>query len=364
MYRVPVVSTEGKPLMPTKSSRARRWIKEGKAVKKWSKLGRFYVQLVNPPSDTQLQPIAVGIDPGKKYSGVAVVSKKNTLLTAHLELPFPKVRSRMRQRAMMRRGRRGRRINRKVPFAQRAHRQIRFNNRRGHKLPPSIRANRQLELRVVSEVCKLFPVSNIFYEYIEARGSKSFSPIMVGQKWGLKQLEQYSPVSTKLGWQTANMREQLGLIKQKHSKGDTIPATHAVDAIALAAYQLLDYKPFFTHSSHGHYWQGDIEITSAPFMIIKRPPISRRQLHLMLPAKGGGRRKYGGTITPFGIRKGDIVRYKDTIGFCSGYTGNNISVSDSNWKRLGRYAASKVELVARSPGLIVNGGAAFLYDQA
>ncbi len=58
------------------------------------------------------------------------------------------------------------------------------------------------------------------------------------------------------------------------------------------------------------------------------------------------------------------MRYKDTIGFCSGYTGNNISVSDSNWKRLGRYAASKVELVARSPGLIVNGGAAFLYDQA
>ena len=53
-----------------------------------------------------------------------------------------------------------------------------------------------------------------------------------------------------------------------------------------------------------------------------------------------------------------------SIGFCSGYTGNNISVSDSNWKRLGRYAVSKVELVVRSPGLIVNGGAAFLYDQA
>ncbi len=61
--RVPVIDWNGKPLMPTKPSRARRWIKEGKAIGKWSKLNVFYVQLLKSPSDTKTQEIVVGIDP-------------------------------------------------------------------------------------------------------------------------------------------------------------------------------------------------------------------------------------------------------------------------------------------------------------
>ena len=48
--RVPVVSLEGKPLMPTKPSRARRWVRDGKAVGKWNDLGVYYVQLWEKPS--------------------------------------------------------------------------------------------------------------------------------------------------------------------------------------------------------------------------------------------------------------------------------------------------------------------------
>ncbi len=81
--------------MPTTSSRARRWLKEGKAIKKWSKLGVFHVQLVEPPSSYNLQEIVVGIDPGKLYSGFAVQSSKFTLLMLHIELPFKTVKDRM-----------------------------------------------------------------------------------------------------------------------------------------------------------------------------------------------------------------------------------------------------------------------------
>jgi hypothetical protein len=70
MIRVSVLSSEGKPLMPTKPSRARRWMRDGLAVGKWSDLGVFYVQLTQQPSGEETQPIAVGVDPGKLYSGM------------------------------------------------------------------------------------------------------------------------------------------------------------------------------------------------------------------------------------------------------------------------------------------------------
>ena len=158
--RVPVISQDGKPLMPTKPSRARGGVKEGKAKGFFKDLNQYCVQLLEEPSGKETQSISVGIDPGKKYSGVGVQSAKFTLWKAHLILPLETVKKLMEQRRMMRRGRRGRRtyqggemnlppvslrINRKVPYAQRAHRQKRFDNRRGDKLPPSIRANRQLE---------------------------------------------------------------------------------------------------------------------------------------------------------------------------------------------------------------------------
>jgi hypothetical protein len=95
--RVPVVSVDNTPLMPTKPSRARRWIKEGKAIGKFNKLGIYYVQLISTPSDTQTQEIVIGLDPGKMFSGVAVQSQKYTLQMLHLILPFPTVKDRMEQ---------------------------------------------------------------------------------------------------------------------------------------------------------------------------------------------------------------------------------------------------------------------------
>ncbi len=148
----------------------------------------------------------------------------------------------MDNRRLMRRGRRGRRINRQLPFNLRAHRQKRFSNRRQGKLSPSIRANRQLELRVVSELTKIYPITDIYFEYIKAdidltssrKGAKSgkgFSPVMVRQKWAIEQLSQLAKVHTRFGWQTSNLRKYLRLEKSKN-KAKQSPESHANDGIA------------------------------------------------------------------------------------------------------------------------------------
>ena len=355
--RVPVLSPSGEPLMPTTSARARKWISSGKAKPVWNDLNIFCVQLLVQPSGTETQEIVIGVDPGKLFSGIAAVSKKAILFTAHIVLPFKRVIARKQAQKILRRARRGRRINRNIPFAQRAHRQKRFDNRRGNKLPPSIRANRQLELRIIQELAKLFPLTEIVYEYLKARGNKGFSPVMVGQKWMLEQLSNIASTYKLEGWKTSTLRKQLGLEKNKDDKSIQDVTTHANDAIALGASRFVQYQSFHTANSHGHHWVGSVQLTDAPFKVISRPQLYRRQLHFENSSKGGIRKRKGGTVTPFGFRSGDLVeatKGKNTVrGYIGGYSEVNrvVSIYNHNWKRIGQFSASKTHLLRRSNGL-------------
>ena len=79
-------------------------------------------------------------------------------------------------------------------------------------------------------------------------------------------------------------------------------------------------------------------------------------MHLLQPSKGGKRRKYGGSLTRHGFRKGDYVEAikagKVYRGWVSGDTKTMVAVNDNNWKQ-GQYTASKVKLIKRSTGLVV-----------
>lgn len=387
--RVPVISPSGEALMPATASRARRWIKLGKAKPFWSDLGIWCVQLLIEPSGTQTQDIIASSDPGKRYSGIAVQSAKYTLFMSHLVLMgfIPKqgtaiagIKEKMSYRSMLRRGRRGRRIDRAKVFKLRNHRQKRFSNRKKAKLAPSIRSNRQLEIRVISELSCIYPITEIRVEKVRAdvdltsgrKGAKSgkgFSPVMVSQRWMLEQLSKIAPVITIEGWQkdgngTSQIRQHLKLVKNKSDKALQVPETHAVDAVAIACSHFVQYKPFHSKNSRGHDWIGDVQITPAIFKVISKPRITRRRLHDAVPTKGGLRERYGGSTTPFEARKGDLIEYstkskgviKKVIGYCSGYTGKNLSLSDASWSRLGRFANSKCRILARNTGLVISGG--------
>lgn len=96
-------------------------------------------------------------------------------------------------------------------------------------------------------------------------------------------------------------------------------------------------------------------------MIIQRPRLFRRALHDQNPVQGGRRERFGGTTTPWGLRKGDYVEATQAgrivRGYLSGYTetpkSRNLSVANASWIRLGQFAVSKVRLLSRATRLLV-----------
>ena len=124
------------------------------------------------PSGYKTQEIVAGTDRGKAFTGIAFQTKLATIALFHACLPgFYKsknkgidrqsVTGKMEKRAKLRRSRRGRRIDRTRPFKLRNHRQKRFSNRRQNKIPPSVKSNREMELRILTEMSKILPISEI-----------------------------------------------------------------------------------------------------------------------------------------------------------------------------------------------------------
>jgi RRXRR protein len=79
MQLVPVIDQNNQPLMPTTPSRARRWIKLGKATPLF-KQGVFCVRLNQELSNRNTKPIAVVVDFESKREAFTVKSKSHTYL--------------------------------------------------------------------------------------------------------------------------------------------------------------------------------------------------------------------------------------------------------------------------------------------
>ena len=190
---------------------------------------------------------------------------------------------------------------------------------------------------------------------------------MVGQKVMLEWLRKIAPTSTQFGWQTSNLRQWLKLPKDKSDKSKPCPETHSNDGVALAVSHFVQWKEWQSIKAHGGYWDGEAIITQAPFKVIAKPNIYRRQLHFenpdsQKPNPTQYRKRKGGTVTPFGLRSGDFVQAEKAgqiyRGWIGGYTQTaktkNVSIYDVNWKRIGQFSPNKVKLLKRSTKLLVS----------
>lgn len=291
---VPVLDSENRPLMPTTPSRARRWVKSGKATPFWKK-GVYCVRLNVDPSDTNRQPIVVGIDPGSKREAFTVKSQAHTYLNIQTHT-VDWVKDHVEVRRNMRRARR----YRNTPCRQnRANRLVNKS-----RIPPSTKARWQWKLRIVNWLTKMFPITAIVVEDIKARTWKggrrwniSFSPLQVGKHWFYSELEKVAYLETMSGYETYELRQSLGLKKSKQKLSNSFDA-HCVDSWALANWYI------------GGHSQPDntqlIEVIPLQF--------HRRQLHRLQHAKGHIRSRYGGTISA-GFKRGSIIKHRK-YGIC------------------------------------------------
>jgi hypothetical protein len=224
---VPVVDRDQRPLMPCTERRARQMVASKKATPFWRR-GIFCIRLNVEPAARRLQQVVVGIDPGSKKEGYTVKSEAHTYLNIQADAVVH-VSDAVETRRNMRRARRFR----KTPC--RANRQ----NRARGCLPPSTRARWQWKLRIVEQLAKILPITDIVVEDIKARtkGKRKwdsrFSPLEVGKTWFYAELKRFGTVHLVLGYETKRLRDVAGLKKSKAKMSEVFEA-HCVDSWVLA----------------------------------------------------------------------------------------------------------------------------------
>lgn len=285
---VPVVDSDNQPLMPTIPSRARRWVKSGKATPFWAK-GVWCIRLNVEPSKREKQPVAVGIDPGSKKEAITIKSAAHTYLNLQADA-VTWVKEAVETRREMRRTRR----SRKTPYRQnRPNRQI-----NAVKLPPSTRARWGWKLRLCNWLAQYYPIDSFVVEDVAAvpkqgqrRWNTSFSPLEVGKQWFYAELGKIAQVNTLKGYETKAERDLLGLKKSKQKMSDSFNS-HCVDSWVLA-----------------NWWVGGhLEPDNQAMLYLVPLRFHRRQLHRLQPEIGGVRKPYGGTLS-LGFKRGSWVKH-------------------------------------------------------
>ena len=314
-FLVPVQDASGKPLMPCHPARARELVRKGRAVRRFDH-GIFFVRLIDREGGG-IQPIAVGIDPGSKKEGFTVKSEKHTYLNIQADA-VTWVSKAVETKRNMRRARR----SRKTPC-----RATRKNRSRG-SLPPSTKARWQWKLRLACWLSKLYPITGFVVEDIKARTKgqrrwdQSFSPLEVGKNWFYGELSKIAPVELKQGWETKELRDELGLKKTSRKLAEVFEA-HCVDSWVLANWSV----------------GGHAKPDNTRLLCISPIRLCRRQLHMLQPSEGGIRRRQGGTRS-LGFKRGSLVLHY-TFGLCyvGGTCNNRVSLHSSvTGKRLTKTA--------------------------
>ena len=150
-----VLNKDGRPLMPCKPQKARKLLKNDKALV--IKREPFTIQLLYGSSGYR-QHVTLGVDAGSKHIGLSATTKKKELFSAEVKLRTDIV-DLLSTRHQYRRSRRSRTTRyRKARFLNRVHRK--------HKgwLAPSIKNKIYCHIKIIEKLHKILPIYKIIVE--------------------------------------------------------------------------------------------------------------------------------------------------------------------------------------------------------
>jgi|JFJP01.1.fsa_nt_gi Restriction endonuclease len=175
-----VIDRDRTPCNPVHPAVARKLLSEQKATV--FRRYPFTIILKEQKSDNP-QSLRIKIDPGARYTGLALVSDKNIVWVAELEHRGFAIRESLTKRRQLRKSRRNRKTRYRKP---------RFLNRRRQEgwLPPSLMSRVYNIQTWVNRLCKLAPVKAISQELVKFDTQKMVNPevngieYQRGELWG------------------------------------------------------------------------------------------------------------------------------------------------------------------------------------
>lgn len=177
-----VLNQNKQPLNPCHPAKARKLLKQGKAV--IHKRFPFTIRLKERKDTSQNQQrYRIKLDPGSKTTGIAILKGKEVVFLAELHHKTD-IKQKLESRRNFRRSRR----NRKTRY-----RQARFDNRKRKEgwIPPSLQSRVDNMLFWVKKLQKLIPLINVSMELVKFDTQKMQNPEISGMEYQQGELQGY-----------------------------------------------------------------------------------------------------------------------------------------------------------------------------
>lgn len=177
-----VLDTNKQPLNPIPPARARELLTKQKAAV--FRMYPFTIILKHAVPNSALKPLTIKLDPGSRFTGIAVLDGENVIWGALLEHRGWQIKDSLESRRSLRRSRR----NRKTRY-----RQAKFNNRKRFEgwLAPSL-MHRVLTIETwVKRLCRYAPIASIAMELVKFDTQKMQNPEVDGVEYQQGELAGY-----------------------------------------------------------------------------------------------------------------------------------------------------------------------------